>query len=211
MAATDGADRGLVVIPDIWGLRPLFEEMCHTLAARTGWSVVALEPFPGEDLPGAEAADGYEVRSAALARRDDTELLADATAAADLTGCGDVGLIGFCMGGMYALKASAVGRFDRIASFYGMARLPEAWHGPGQGEPLDALADRGDCEVMVIAGTEDPFLPVSDFPALEAAGVEVVVYEGAGHGFVHDPARPAHRADDAADAWDTVLAFLDAL
>ena len=33
-------------------------------------------------------------------------------------------------------------------------------------------------------------------------------YEGADHGFVHDPSRPAHRADDAADAWSRVLAFL---
>ena len=34
---------------------------------------------------------------------------------------------------------------------------------------------------------------------------EVVVYEGADHGFVHDADRPAHRADDAADAWTRVL------
>ena len=27
--------------------------------------------------------------------------------------------------------------------------------------------------------------------------------------FVHDPSRPAHRADDAADAWDRALKFLD--
>ena len=33
-------------------------------------------------------------------------------------------------------------------------------------------------------------------------------YEGAEHGFVHDPTRPAHRADDAADAWDRVLTWL---
>ena len=37
--------------------------------------------------------------------------------------------------------------------------------------------------------------------ALEALGVECVRYEGADHGFVHDPARPAHRAEYAADAW----------
>ena len=42
---------------------------------------------------------------------------------------------------------------------------------------------------------------------LEAAGATVVRYEGADHGFVHDPARPTHRADDAADAWDRVLEF----
>jgi dienelactone hydrolase len=35
-----------------------------------------------------------------------------------------------------------------------------------------------------------------------------VRYEGAEHGFVHDASRPAHRADDAADAWRRVIAFL---
>ena len=30
----------------------------------------------------------------------------------------------------------------------------------------------------------------------------------ADHGFVHDPDRPAHRAADAADAWNRVLEFL---
>jgi dienelactone hydrolase len=44
--------------------------------------------------------------------------------------------------------------------------------------------------------------------ALEAAGVTVVRYAGADHGFVHDPDRPVHRADDAADAWRKAVAFL---
>jgi carboxymethylenebutenolidase len=51
-------------------------------------------------------------------------------------------------------------------------------------------------------------VPPADADALEAAKVEVVRYEGADHGFVHDPTRPAHRPDDAADAWRRVLAFL---
>ena len=44
--------------------------------------------------------------------------------------------------------------------------------------------------------------------AAEAAGVTVLRYEGADHGFVHDPSRPAHRAEDAADAWQQAIAFL---
>jgi carboxymethylenebutenolidase len=41
-------------------------------------------------------------------------------------------------------------------------------------------------------------------------GSEVVVYPEADHGFVHDPDRPAHRVEDAADVWARVLAFLSA-
>jgi dienelactone hydrolase len=37
---------------------------------------------------------------------------------------------------------------------------------------------------------------------------KVAVYRGAEHAFVHDPDRPVHRPDDAADAWHRTLAFL---
>ncbi len=197
----DGATRGIVVIPDIWGLRQLYADMVDDLAARTGCSVVAFEPFPGQDLPGATEPNALAVRSAALRSTDDDRLLGDAVAAADLLGVDAVGVVGFCMGGMYALKASALDRFDRAVSFYGMIRVPTDWESPGQGEPLDAVARRGDTAVLAIIGTVDGYTPPADVDALEALGAECVRYEGADHGFVHDPSRPAHRPDDAADAW----------
>jgi carboxymethylenebutenolidase len=106
------------------------------------------------------------------------------------------------MGGMYALKAVRTGRFSRVVPFYGMIRLPEYWRGPGQGEPLDAVAQGDPRSVLAIIGTADSFTPPDDVEALEATGVTVVRYEGADHAFVHDPDRPSHRAGDAADAWD---------
>ena len=205
----EGAARGLVIVPDIWGLRDLYAQMCSDLADRTGWSVVAIEPFPGQDLPGADDG-GFEARSVALREIQDDRLLGDAVAAAGLTGCDRVAIIGFCMGGMYALKAAAEGRFDRVAAFYGMIRVPDAWSGPGQGQPLDAVVGRGDTEVLAIIGEVDGWTPPEDVEALRGAGARVVTYAGADHGFVHDPSRPAHRPDDAADAWERVLGFLDA-
>jgi len=209
LAVAEGADRGLVVVPDIWGLRPLFTDMCHDIAARTGWSVAAFEPFPGQELPTADAPDGFPRRSEALRGLEDEALLRDAVDAAKRTGCVRVGIVGFCMGGMYALKAVATGRFDRAVSFYGMIRVPEDWRGPGQGQPLDAVAGRGEAEVLALVGTVDGWTPPEDVDALEALGARVVRYEGADHGFAHDPTRPAHRPDDAADAWDRALRFLD--
>jgi carboxymethylenebutenolidase len=50
--------------------------------------------------------------------------------------------------------------------------------------------------------------PTDDVEALEAAGAEVVRYPGAEHGFVHDPDRPAHRPDAAADAWRRTVTWL---
>ena len=196
--------RGLVVFPDIMGLRPLFDDLCARLAAEQGWAVCAPEPFPGHDDWDAAA------RMEAMPTLDDEAVLADAAAAADATGVAPVGVIGFCMGGMLTLKASASGRFDRAAAFYGMIRLPEGWGSATMGEPIDYVRRPGRCPTMAVVGTVDPYTPADDVADLEAAGVEVVRFEGADHGFVHDPGRPAHRPDDAADAWRRVIGFLRA-
>lgn len=202
LARVEGADRGLVLIPDLMGLRPLFDDHVARLAADQGWTVCAPQVFPGrEDLVAEE-------RMAAVCELIDHQVMADVSAAADATECETVVIAGFCMGGMYTIKAAVTGRFHRAAAFYGMIRLPEHWKGPGQGEPLDLLANGDSCPLLAIIGTEDPFTPADDVAALEAAGAQVVSYEGADHGFVHDPVRPAHRPDDAADAWARVIEFL---
>ena len=123
----------------------------------------------------------------------------------------EVGVLGFCMGGFQVLKAAASGRFDRAVAFYGMVRPPEGWAGPKSRLPLDTAADV--CPTLAIFGGRDPYTPEADIEALRAAWAdrpdcEIVVYPEADHGFVHAPERPAHRADDAADAWRRALAFL---
>ena len=120
------AGRGLVVVPDIMGLRPLFDDLVARLAEEQGWSVCAFELYPG--LEHLEVAD----RLAAGAALDDDRVLGDAVAAAEATGAGTVGILGFCMGGMYVLKAVSTGRFHRHCPFYGMIHVPEQWQGPGR-------------------------------------------------------------------------------
>ena len=78
----------------------------------------------------------------------------------------------------------------------------------GQEDALERLKTGGTCPVLAIVGTVDPWTPARDVDDLEAIGAVVVRYEGADHGFVHDPSRPAHRPDDAADAWRRVVEFL---
>jgi len=181
------------------GLRPLFDDMAARLADTYGWAVAAVEPFPGRE------SMTLEERMPAMAGLDDDRQLAD-IAAAQLLDTDRVGVLGFCMGGMYTMKAAATGRFDRAAPFYGMIRVPEAWRGPGQRDAIDLLAESpgSASRVLAIIGTADPYTPARDVDDLEAAGATVVRYEGAEHGFVHDASRPAHRADDAADAWRRV-------
>lgn len=198
------ASRGLVVLPDIGGLRPLFDDLVARLANEHGWAVIAPEPFPGRE----QDLTTIEDRFAVMPTLDDERQVGDAIEAADQLSVEPVAVLGFCMGGMYALKAAGTGRFDKAVSFYGMIRIPEPWEGPGQGQPLDQVGRDGASEILAIVGTEDPWLPIPDIEALEATHAKVVRYEGADHGFVHDPSRPAHRPADAKDAWNRVEAFL---
>jgi carboxymethylenebutenolidase len=200
---SDNPSRGVVLVPDIMGLRPLFDDMVVRLARDYAWSVAAIEPFPGRE------SMTLEERMGAMSTLDDDRQLADIVAAADLLATERVAILGFCMGGMYTMKAAATGRFDRAAPFYGMIRVPEAWRGSAQRDALDSLeaAPGSAARVLAIIGTADPYTPPSDVDDLEAAGATVVRYEGAEHGFVHDASRPSHRADDAADAWRRVAAW----
>jgi dienelactone hydrolase len=192
---------GLVVIPDIMGMRPLMDGHVQRLSEATGWPVCAFEPWPGrEHLPLTE-------RLELVGSLNDATVLADAFAAADATGADEVNVLGFCMGGMYALKAAASGRFSRVVAFYGMIRVPDMWASDTQAQPLDLLAGPHS-PVLAIIGGADTWTPPEDVDALRSVGAEVVVYPDAEHGFVHDPDRPAHRASDAADAWRRALEFL---
>jgi carboxymethylenebutenolidase len=196
------ASMGLVLWPDIWGLRPLFDEHARRLADDHGFSVCVPEIYPGDE------SLGPDERHAAAARFDDDAKLADSLAAADATGSDRVGIMGFCMGGMYALKAVGCGRFVRHVSFYGMARVPVGWAGPGQRDALDLMAEGDASSVLYLVGTQDPWCPEADVAALDDLGVNVVRYRGADHAFAQDPSRDTYRAADAADAWNRAVAFL---
>jgi carboxymethylenebutenolidase len=209
MVVRPGCDAILVITPDIFGLRPLFEEMAERFAEQWDVSTIVVEPFPGLKL-----SDAVEQRMAEVPTLNDDRHLADLHLGIDavIVGLDDeapgasatvrrVGLMGFCMGGMYCFKAARSNRFDRIVSFYGMIRLPSAWAGPAQGEPLEHLLAGHPDRVLAIIGDQDTYTPPGDVTALAATGVSVVRYPEAEHGFAHAPERPAHRPADAANAF----------
>ena len=192
----DDVSMGLVVATDILGVRPLFDDLVERLAKEWSMAVCAVDPFPGRDLPADPA-----VRMDVVNELSDDDHLRDLLEGAAATGQERVGVIGFCMGGMYTLKAARADRFARLVAFYGMINVPEGWQGQGQGEPLEHLAVGHPDRVLAIIGEQDPYTPPEAVAALEAAGVTVARYPEAAHGFAHDANRPAHRADDAADAF----------
>lgn len=200
-----GAKRGLVIAPDLMGRRKLYDDMATGLAAAQGWNVIVVDPFRGRTFK----TDTTDERHAVVGELDDDDVVGDLVDAANRLEVEPVALVGFCLGGMYALKAGASHRFDRLVSFYGMIRIPDRWHGRGQREPLQLLRHAEDpADILAIIGTEDPYTPPEDVDELAAAGVQVVRYPGAEHAFVHDPTSARHRPTDAADAWSRFHAHL---
>lgn len=197
IARPSGSPRiGLVVTPDIFGLRPLYDNLVSQWATEWGMAVAAVDPFPGKGL----GAD-IEPRYAAVKDIDDDKHLSDLHEAADMLNTPVTVLMGFCMGGMYCFKSARSSRFARIASFYGMITLPEAWRSAGQVEPLQYLETGNAASVLAIIGGKDHYTPAHDVDALRATGATIAFYPEGEHAFAHDATRPAHRAEDAADAF----------
>lgn len=204
---------GVVLIPDIGGLRPLFEDLCRRIATH-GLAVCAVEPFAR--IPKAEReAMSIEDRLGRVKDLYDDVLLRDVAEAADhlaaVDGIRTPAVMGFCIGGYYTFKAAATGRFEQAISFYGMVQTPENWRGPGHRSPVETLTQV--CPTLFVVGTADPWVPPGDLDLLrdlwrDRRDCKVLTYPAADHGFVHDPDRPAHRPDDAADAWRHALAFM---
>lgn len=194
---------GLVIAPDIFGLRELYDELVARFAREWNMAVCAVEPFPGRVL-GPE----IEPRFAAVSTLDDEIHLRDLHEAADALSTQVVGLIGFCMGGMYCFKSARSERFKKIVSFYGMITIPNGWQSATQSEPLKYLQTGNADRVLAIIGGKDHYTPPADVAELKNHGVQTEIYPDAEHGFAHDAARPAHRAEDANHAFALTHSWL---
>lgn len=208
--AAPGPWPGVVMVHEIFGLDDVLRRQADRLAA-AGFVVLAPDLF----------GDGPRLRCLrttfrALAAREGApfDLLQRARGhlLADRRVNGRVGVIGFCMGGGFALVLSSDG-FDASAVNYGM--IPE--------DVEEVLG--GACPVVASYGGRDRQL-VGRVSALRAAlesndvPYDLEVYPTAGHSFLNDAPngplvlrpllRLAHVGPDpaaAADAWRRIEAF----
>ncbi len=206
---TIGATRGVVLVPDLEGRRPLFAEMASGLCATHNWNVVVVDPIEGFEV-GLHGPNGEDLdRDQVVSRLDDDVVVTDLVDAANRLEVEPVAVIGFGFGGMYAYKAAAAHRFDRIVSFYGTIRLPAHWRGRAQREPIDLFAHvEQPSNVLALVGTDDPYTPAADVDELVRLGVRVARFERAASGFAHETPLVKARPKDASDAWAQAVAHL---
>jgi len=215
---------GVVLIHDVWGVSEHTRDLARRLASE-GFAVLAI------DLYRREAEVKIDNPGAWMRSLSDPQALEDLQAGIDFLRAGPaagrkVGMVGFCMGGMYALMAACSCR-DLAASvpFYGLLShshgilFDEAGLDPAKKPraPLDYAPDLR-CPLLAFFGDRDEFVPMDDVRSLEArladAGppAEVVVYPEVGHAFLNDTRPDAFRPAEAAEAWGRMLRFLrDAL
>ena len=118
--------------------------------------------------------------------------------------------MGFCIGGHMTYLTACTTDVDAAASYYGGGiAAPE---GPG-GAPSTVSRTPGiRGKIHCYFGGQDAMIPVDQVNAIEKAlqdaGIdhEVVVYDGADHGF-HCDQRATYHERSAADAWKRTLAL----
>jgi carboxymethylenebutenolidase len=152
-----------------------------------------------------------------ISRLRDPEVINDVNAAVNYarrlkdTQLGDVGIIGFCMGGRVAyLMAASKPVFKAAAVFYG-GNIMKAWgNGP---TPFD-LTPYIHCPIAGFFGAEDANPSPADVDRIAAQldkyrkPREFHHYPEAGHAFLNFTNPATYREGPARDAWDKLIPFL---
>jgi carboxymethylenebutenolidase len=203
---------GIVVLPDVRGLHPFFEELALRFA-EAGVHGVAIDYFSRTAGTG-RRPDGFEYEEHVKQMRADG-INADIAAAVAYLRSADGGsaervfTVGFCIGGRISfVQAAAQDGLAGVIGFYGW---PVGEHRSGLPSPA-AMADRMECPVLALWGGADRGIGpevVAEFErALEAASVEhrSITYPDAPHSFFDRTA--AEYANESEDAWRQMLDFV---
>lgn len=203
---------GIVIIPDVRGLHPYFEELALRFA-EAGVHAVALDPY-ARSAGTAKRDEDFDPQPHVLALEPD-RVNDDVAAAAEFLRSPDGGeperlyTIGFCLGGRISLLQAATGL--GLSGVIGFYPWPVDEHRSGLPAPADE-APRFGCEVLAIYGGADqgisPEARDAFDRALDDAGVQhrTIVYPGAPHSFFDRKA--AEFSDASTDAWRQVLDFV---
>jgi carboxymethylenebutenolidase len=210
-----GTAPGVLIWPDIFGLRPAFRQMGKRLA-ESGYAVLVVNPFY-RTKKAPTAAQGAatpiaEVRPLAAALNPTTHLT-DAKAfvawldqQTAVSKTRKIGTQGYCMGGPIAFRTAAAvsDRVGAVASFHGGGLVTTAPDSPH----LQAATSHAQF-LIAIAANDDQRAPADKDVMKETFAkanlpAEIEVYEGAAHGWC-PPDSGVYNEPLAEKAWARLL------
>jgi carboxymethylenebutenolidase len=202
MPKGNGPFPALVVIHEWWGLNDWVKEQASKLADE-GYVALAIDLYRGQVATTPDQA--HEIMRGVPEDRAARDLLAATTYLRSLEGVNPkrMGVIGWCMGGGYALDLAitdpklkvAVINYGHLASDKVTLRKIHA-------------------AILGIFGGQDQGIPAADVRKFETQmealdkRVEIHVYPDAGHGFENPNNEKGYRAEDAAKAEKVTQDFL---
>jgi carboxymethylenebutenolidase len=219
VAPSSGAAPGVLVWPDIFGLRPAFRQMGRRLA-ESGYSVLVVNPFyrqkkaptaaRGGQTPIPEVMPLMQALTPAMHLSDGKAFVAWLDAQPAVDKARKIGTTGYCMGGPIAVRTATVSpdRVGAVATFHGAAMVtasPDSPHrlvAQTRARYLVAVAESDD--------SKDPEAKTALRSAFDSAklSAEVEVYPAA-HGWC-PPDTTVYDAKQAERAWSRLLATFSA-
>jgi carboxymethylenebutenolidase len=196
-------------VQEIFGVHEHVRDVCRRFA-KEGWLAIAPDLYvrQGDPTELAEVSEILEI----VKRVPDEQVMRDLDATVEWAGenGGDakrVGVTGFCWGGRIVWLWCAASAKPKAGV---------AWYGRLVGEatplqpkhPIDVAGELR-APVLGLYGGEDAGIPLDGVERMRAAlggksPSEIVVYDGAPHGF-HADYRPSYRERDAKDGWRRTL------
>lgn len=193
---------GVVVLQEWWGIDAHMRDILRRLAAE-GFVALAPDLYHGtvtDDI--GEAARLKDGLSLAAGAADSAAAVAHLRTLPNVGPTGPA-VVGFCMGGSFALDlAVSLPGLSAVVPFY-----------PGRLAEFVDRAGEIEAPLLGIFGDADPAIPVEVVDrfrmALERAGkpAEIRMYAGADHAFLNDT-NPRFHPQAAEDAWRRCIDFL---
>lgn len=215
-AADDPPRAGVLVVHDARGITPYLVSVCDELA-EAGYLALAPHLYHRDAIREVDPTDGWAGAIPQMKTLTGRNIESDvdacvghlADAGFDL---GQIGILGFCMGGTVGLYAATRAPFGGAVSFYGGSVGSAIWPGV---PPLVDVAPRLRGPWLGLYGEEDTMISMTEIQELSAAAArsgaptELITYPGAGHAFHSHDRASVHRPEAATDAWHRALTFLD--
>ncbi|MBI4907196.1 MAG: dienelactone hydrolase family protein [Acidobacteria bacterium] len=212
-----GAAPGVLIWPDIFGLRPAKRQMAKRLA-ESGYSVLVVNPFyRTKKAPTAESGSATPIQQVMpLAQSlNETTHMTDAKAfigwldkQPSVAKNRKVGTQGYCMGGPMAFRTAAAvpDRVGAVASFHGGGLVRDAANSPH----LQASKTKAQF-LVAIAANDDERAPKDKEVLKETFGkanlqAEIEVYANSAHGWCPPDSR-VYNEVLAEKAWSRLLAL----